>query len=524
MKMETFKIDKKKRYIIYGAGGDGIKTAASLAEQNVDIWGYIDARGDTIRYIDGCQVCTLQKAAEMIDDKENYVVIITIKNLFEHSRVSRNLARTGFSQVIYKPVEVLKGIGTEAQKRIGEVYDRIVLQIYIHLNDEISKTDAELKISCKDNLLITSNEQSVTVWLPEELIYNYDDLQDAYGGINMPVLFPLVELYRLFMGQYKEEDKVQEVTDNFIFYAMEWMKREKIDFNNELKHSLIRSRNNVFVEMQRVFEIDQEFFVRNAPSVCRGGRGGFYMSSSGRNRVAFLLARDFHYIPVRMSEADYCSWVNQEGYMEILKYMEQKNMDTFEGTIAHPFLSSISVKYTEYMHLFCVKCLNILVKQFYARSRVKDGKVCVIDKSRLEENKQREKIGCFLMDYGCMRRYLNMNGLYAETVTEKVQDVYTEMEEMLDKLFGIDNDESTEDGKENYTIVIVDSRRQENQCIKSLNGVHQIFLLNWNQEQNYLQQCRKQNFKIQEKLFASLWDGKHVEGYWLNRETIGEGR
>lgn len=521
MKKSIFKIDRTKQFIIYGAGGDGIKLSSVLTKGDVNIWGYIDARAESIGYIGNSQVYTLQKAAEIINDKENYIVVLTMKNLFEHSSIARKLAKVGFTQIIYKPAEVLIGIADDDQKRIGETYDQLILQKNVSFGMEIKKTNAELKINCKDNFLIALNENKITAWLPEELIYNYDDLQDAYGCLNMSSFFPLVELYRFFMGQYKEKNKIKEVVDNFIFYSMEWMKKNKINFNNELKKSLIYSRNKVFSEMQRLFEIDQNFFVRNAPSVFRSKNGAFYMSSSGRNRIAFLLARDYRFIPVTMSKSDYQSWINQKIYNEIIEYMQREEIEVLENSIAHPFLSNMPVKYTEYMHLFCVKCLNIILKQLFAQSRVKEENLYVIDKENLRDRKQREKIGCFLLDYGCMSRYLFMNGLSAETITETENNLFTDMERMLDKLFiGHQNKQKTQQIKD-YTILIIDSRIQKHLWMKRLNIVYQIFLLNWEGEENCLQDCIKQKFIIQEKLFVSLWDGKQVEGYWMCKE-MGE--
>lgn len=520
----TYTIQENKKYIIYGAGGDGIKLFKVLQDAGVEIWGYIDARGESLGLVNGCRAYTLQKASELICDKENYIVILTTKNLFGHSQIARSLAVEGFSQCIYMPAEVLRGLGDDAQKKIGEAYDRLISGKVLPLGMEVKKTDAELKICCKDNFLIVSNSNRVTVWLPEELIYNYDDLEDAYGRVNMPAFFPLVELYRLFMGQYQDEGKICESLDNFIYYSMEWMKKNQVKLNDELEKSLVCSRSNVFSEMQRLFETDVDFFVRSAPSVSRGENGAFYMSSSGRNRIAFLIARGYRFVPVRMSNDDYKSWVNGQVYQEVVEYMQREGKEILECPVPHPFLSSLSVKYSEYIHSFCVKCLNIITKQLFEQSRVKEDDLCVIDKEALDNGRKSQKIGCCLLDDGCMRRYLSMNGLVARSVATGKDNVSVEMEEMLDRLLGQCHDGQKAKSKEEmeyHTIIIADSRRWSCVLAERLDNVHHIFLLNWERGGDCLQDCVRWGFVLQEKLFASLWDGKHVEGYWLQKGIGG---
>lgn len=515
MKDAMFIVDKSKKYIIYGAGGDGIKMAGILKDAGVFVWGYIDARAESIGKVKGFSVYTLQKASEEITDKNKFIIIVTIKNLFEHSQIVRRLVEEGFDQCIYKPVETLRGVGNIVQNEIGKVYDELIIRKRLLAGKMLGKSGKGLNLVCRNKLIIETRDESVLVWLPEELIYNYNDFQDAYGCISMSAFFPLVELYQLFMGQYKSEEEVNGVIDNFICYSMEWVKKNGIEYNEGLKLSLIRSRYNVFVEMQRMMETDRDFFVRNAPTVCRGNNGAFYMSSSGRNRVAFLIAHGYHFVPVNMSMEDYRSWINEKIYQGIIMYLEKKEIDILEIPIPHPYLADISARYTEYIHVFCTKVINIVLKQLYKKNRKYDGSICFIDKGGYKKSLEKEQIGCALLDAGCMRRYLAMNGFSASSVEGSNVESFTDMEKMLDILLEEGNTEEQTDKE--YTMLIMDSRIGHRLKPDVFREAAQIFLINWREEEDYLQNCLELGFTICEKLFLTVWDCRQVEGYWLKR-------
>lgn len=515
MKDAMFVIDKSKKYIIYGAGGDGIKMSEVLKDAGVFVWGYIDARAESISRVKDFSVYTLQKASEEITDKNEFIIIVTIKNLFEHSQIVRRLVEEGFDQCIYKPVEMLRGVGDTIQNEIGRVYDELVIQKRLTIGKKIGKSEKQLNLVCRNKLVIEARDESVLVWLPEELIYNYNDFQDAYGRISMSAFFPLVELYRLFMGQYRFEEEVKEVIDNFICYSMEWIKKNGIEYNEGLKMSLIRSRYNVFVEMQRVMETDRDFFVRNAPVVSRGNNGAFYMSSSGRNRVAFLIAHGYHCVPVNMSMEDYRSWINEETYQSIIMYLKKKEIDILEIPIPHPFLADISAKYTEYIHVFCTKVINIMLKQLYSKNRRYEGGIYIIDKRGYKKSLEKEQIGCALLDAGGMRRYLAMNGFSVNSIRNSNEESFSDMEKMLDVLLGEYN--TKEQTNKELTTLIIDSRIAYRIKTDAFREVLQIFLINWREEKDFLQNCVELGFTICEKLFVTVWDCRQVEGYWLKK-------
>lgn len=108
-----------------------------------------------------------------------------------------------------------------------------------------------------------------------------------------------------------------------------------------------------------------------------------------------------------------------------------------------------------------------------------------------------------------------MNGFSASSVEGSNVESFTDMEKMLDILLEEGNTEEQTDKE--YTMLIMDSRIGHRLKPDVFREAAQIFLINWREEEDYLQNCLELGFTICEKLFLTVWDCRQVEGYWLKR-------
>lgn len=46
--------------------------------------------------------------AELADEADNIIVIVTTKNVFDHTKIAYQLSKSGFRQCIYKPLPILQ--------------------------------------------------------------------------------------------------------------------------------------------------------------------------------------------------------------------------------------------------------------------------------------------------------------------------------------------------------------------------------------------------------------------------------
>ena len=287
--MRCFTFDENKNYVVYGAGGNCYHIIRLFQNTNYHIEAILDQRADTMSDVMGIPVYTLEEYRKGEHAKEKCVIIISIKNVFEHASIARNLIELGFENIIYKPFPILQG-------EKGEIWDSIdcVYEMLVEKKDLSAATQDNL-VACselstlrvfKDELLISKSEQEVICWLPVELVCNYDR-EDAYGLIPISSYYPLVELYQYLLN-CGTENKWEKIEDNFALYCSEWIEKEHQVFTDSLKQSMIDSRINVFYQMQRKSDLDREFFIRNAVLVKRIDSFRFCLLSSGRNRMSFL--------------------------------------------------------------------------------------------------------------------------------------------------------------------------------------------------------------------------------------------
>ena len=139
----------------------------------------------------------------------------------------------------------------------------------------------------------------------------------------------MVELYKFFLGDKAIAE--EEAISNFIVYCCEWLNKNEGELTEEQEKSFIESRVAVFQDMQKMVELYIDFFKRNCPRVTYD-EGKFYLTSSGRNRVTFLIAKGFKYIPVEMSNQDYEKWCD----LEFVKKIEE-NIPVFQKWIDNVF-------------------------------------------------------------------------------------------------------------------------------------------------------------------------------------------
>ena len=108
-----FNLDSTKEYMLYGAGGGGLKLIQVFDEKGYRLRGFIDQRAAEMGDVRGRAVWNLETLKELENEAENIVIIITTKNVFEHDNIVQELSARGFRQCIYKPLPVLKGCGDE---------------------------------------------------------------------------------------------------------------------------------------------------------------------------------------------------------------------------------------------------------------------------------------------------------------------------------------------------------------------------------------------------------------------------
>jgi len=515
MMQQGFRFSKDLKIIIYGTGGDGQRILHSLLELGYEVVAFIDKRAVEIQNFDSIPVYTIDQIDEVVPLNSETVVIITIKNVFEHQRIATTLYQVGFRNLLFRPVSMFQDRLSPGLVQMSDVYDTLLSDGFIGEEIFVPLVEKELFIS-KDCLLI-SNEtklQLVTAWVPIELVFNYTQ-DGAFENRNMALFFPLVDLYRAFLNV--DSQSFEEAVANYLCYAGEFAARKKQELTQSLKESMIQSRYGVFKEMMKVVESNTDFFIRNAPMVECFSPGIFNLSSSGRNRVAFLVARGFRVVPLKMSKQSYDSWLNFSVYRDIQSFITNRNAISFFAPVPHPFLIDQVVIAENYFSAFVVKIAYYITKQFYSEEMVKKNNGTQFSQERTNYRINTHSILCAIKDHGSSSRFFSSLGFPVKRFISGSSR--RELTKKLDQLFyspSIEELSETDLKMHSVETVLLDDRLKLHSAVSILASVKSnVFYIHWANRRKI--EWIELGFSLKQQLFTSIWNSQIVEGYFLQR-------
>lgn len=406
----SFSLDYSKYYLIYGAGGNGLKVHSLLQQSGCHVLGFIDQRAPKLSIVNGLPVFNPDSLSET-NNKDSIVVIITIKNVFEHSKLALSLAKKGFSHCIYKPICILKNQAVSKKlKLVNSVHDSLIIHNTFPYGLVLPNVELKIILSPRNLCCIKKNKETLTAWLPVELLFNYKH-SDAYENIPMANFFPLLDLYHLFDGKIAfSVDQRKIILSEFISYCSEWAKANHVFIDSDLVNSWISSRKQSFDQMQSIFERDFDFFIRNAPHVQLDSNLKFHLTNSGRNRVVFLIAKGYRYVPVEMTLDDYEKWYQQSLCQQILDYTQSNLIYSVNVAIPHPLLCDLPVDYPDFHKHVCFPISNYILKNLYSHAKEIFNGYSVVNREFFSQKKSEIAI-LPLFDFdGVLSRFLYSQG------------------------------------------------------------------------------------------------------------------
>ena len=488
--MEKYKI-RDKRILIYGAGSIGKVVSGIFHKAGIDIDSYVDQRAGIIKENDNKRVLHMDEVKEKIQEKDDYVIIITIRNVFEHSSLAKQFYREGFKNIIYKPITILRGNSNDIQNSINDAYEQITAKFVIP-KGEIACYEKEEMGIC-DFGLYEESEDEVLVKMPAELLFsNTNPKAFIWSCQNFYSNYIAVDLYEAFCNA--SNGSVEEVLKRYIErFALPGAKVMGVNTDGTWKELLIDSRQKVYYEMEYKLWMDYSFFIQNCVKVgCRKGKG-FELVSSGKNRVSFLIAKGFRYIPVKMKKSDYQSYLNMEVVEKVIFYLNQIN-DKIFAPIPHPYFYKIPVAAPDYA-AECVKPIaRFLSEQIYLENK--------------KFNFDRHQLAICINDEGYMSRYFSMLGYDVARVVTDNQKLC----ELIDNIFYFKPSEFNRLDKNHYCSIVSDEM-QKSIVEEYINNTDRFLILISSArviEKMHLDY--NPNFRFKRKIFEAVWNGRTIQG------------
>ncbi|MCM1426126.1 MAG: hypothetical protein NC118_05930 [Eubacterium sp.] len=493
--MEKYKILGKK-ILIYGAGSVGKIATNTFHQSGIDVEAYIDKRADTIKESNNKIVFSMEKLQKCIQDKDNYVIVFTIRNVFEHSSLAEQFFSMGFKNLIYKPATVLRGNQSVIQDSINFAYEQITGKFTVP-EDEIACYEKEVFAVC-DYGLCKDLGKAVVVKLPAELLFsNLNPKALIMSCQNFYSNYIAVNLYESFNGCHREqlEEQWNQYIDRF---ALPGAKVMGVNTDGNWKELLIDSRQKVYYEMEYKLWMDYNFFIQNCPEVGLRKGKGFELVSSGKNRISFLVAKGFRYIPVKIKKEYYQKYINNKAVQNLVAYLNRENIEIF-APIPHPFFYRINVIAPDYP-VECVKPIaRLLAEQVY----IENKEYCF----------HKYRLAAVINDEGYVSRYFKMLGYEVERIITKNHE-FCELE---DKLFYYNEDNFKKSDENFYCAIIRDKipTKIVNNIINRTSKFLIVVSSSTTIKKHFI--VDKSEFRLNKKIFETAWAGEIVLGNLYER-------
>ncbi|MGN0739634.1 MAG: hypothetical protein ACI4LX_05625 [Treponema sp.] len=362
----NFFIDKQTPIILYGAA-----TIGTLLYQKYQLWGlnitgFIDKRAEEIKNFIGLPVYAIEN--EKLD-KPNVVVLIAVKNVFEHSRIASRLQKAGYKNVIFRPYNALNGNGSENENLLNEVYSHITednsFEFAIYKN--IPFIDASSTGTLKEQGIIKKENGKVIFYLPVTMLFT--DKKGVETERQHPVLClkPHVNFCKFILGAGGE---VQSLMD-YCVKAAENIGTVKV--TEAWKENVIANQSEVYLDMLHKYNVEPDFFINKAPNVIWNNECKYFNLNSGKHRASFLCAVGKNYIPVCASEEDYKKYLTTVNAESVQKKISAQFEDGLSYPVENPYFYDSSRYGEQFWFLLIRAVTERLGNWYYDSGKILEG-------------------------------------------------------------------------------------------------------------------------------------------------------
>lgn len=404
---------REKKVWIYAAGSIGAVLLKLLESGNIDVEGFIDRRAHAILHYHGLTVKSLQEAAQC-SSPEDYAVIITVRNVFEHSSIAEQIYAAGFRNIIFKPLDRIWGKKmAPSLQEIDRAHDTLLVDIKIPDFPIPTLQDSNVSMRMDQISIRHAGQEELCVSIPVETLIINRYRNNIWSNVPALGYFPAIELYQGFNGTAFMP--LQECLDQYIeTMASYGADLVEIEQTESWRKNTLEARHSVYVEMDLLFQVDPKFFERNCSMVKWNKRRCFELTSSGKNRISFLIAKGMSYIPVKMSVDDYEQWRNQDAARRFSRTHNETGQLLF-CKIPHPDYYHVPVQTPGYTQKWLLPICMILTKSIYAAAKdLNFADYCIYDQN---------------FDQGALSRVLGMFGF--QWIRGQVDDLTRQLDELL---------------------------------------------------------------------------------------------
>lgn len=357
---KKYLLTQDDKIVLYGAATTGAILYKSFTKQNLNVVAFVDMRADEIPTYYELPVWNLNQLQEYLSDNEA-VVVIAIKNVFEHEKIAKKIYEIGGRKIIFRPYRELNGQGREEEKVMNQLYSTLLSGVYSGSGYRISGIE---KNEMEDSAIIEMSEEYIIANIHIFYIFtdNYKNRDIIWGDIPCLGLIPHIGLFKAFLGHYNEDEA------EYIKFCREAALRSGgIVISQAWEKSVYNNRLDVFNNMQYAWEFDSNFFVRNAVEADYNPKGYFNIKS-GKHRIVYQLVKGKRYIPLKLKKEDYYLWRNEKNAAEVSKLLFELKQDSLPFKLGNPYFYKFPCTSSNFYESVIEKLIYNLYKERYNRN------------------------------------------------------------------------------------------------------------------------------------------------------------
>ncbi|VXC32238.1 conserved hypothetical protein [Pseudomonas sp. 8Z] len=361
---DVFEWGPETEVVIYGAAALGTLVCRNIRAIS-RVVAFFDKRGDELETCMGVPVHSLEQAPFSADRRKRLVVFIAIKNIFEHEYLVNRLIELGYERIVFKAADrsVFDKRGMEGLEAIAETFDQAVAGS-LTLPRQVPVSRLSFRVEWRDYASIRTAAGRVLAHIPvSDIATNlYGDASYAWENVPIAAMFPHLEFFEYLGGDAKASPDFY--IEDFIVYTA----RRNGDYatTERWKENVIQNRAMVHEQMSLAWELDREFFTRNAPEAVWNPRGHFNLTS-GKHRATFLVSKGCKFIVLSMSEDDYEEYLNRSTLEAAIRFVEDHGARPLPAPVLHPFFYRYPCAGAESFHGLLARLLRIMGKEVFQR-------------------------------------------------------------------------------------------------------------------------------------------------------------
>lgn len=387
---DSFRLSEK-RIVLYGAASIGLLSKECFEQAGYQIDGFVDKRNDELDSFLGKPVWGIKDTFLDGFKKNDYVIFVSVKNVFDHTNIANNLLENGYHNIIYRPLAAINGVGNERQNALYRVYDYIESKEFEKIG-LIPQTIEFDRVEARNSGLMQDGEETVVCLVSMDMLFTDRKVEES-PWFNKPVLaeLPHIDFFRYVAGEpgytYKRYMKFCEDSAR---------NTNQIKITEGWRKNVIKNRSSVYSHMTEAMELNGDFFINNAANAIWNHDEGVFNLNSGKHRAAFFASKRRKYIPLRMTKKMYRDYINESAVKKLEDFFRKKGVTEISYPIPHPFYYEYPCENREFYYGFLYCVIYEMATKLYD----KNGKI----------NFQELNVLSLLHDGGFVERFLIKSG------------------------------------------------------------------------------------------------------------------